>query len=61
MKQNWQKDREMGHNMILIRSGKGRNMILIRVQLNREKILLIADREQIDRSLVLWRAWVEHN
>ena len=34
--------------MILIRSEKGRNMILIRAQLNRERILLIADRAQID-------------
>ena len=39
--------------MILIRSGKGHNMILIRAQLNREKILLIADRAQLDRLLVL--------
>ena len=46
-------------NMFLIRSGKGRNMILIRAQLNREKILPIADRAQIDRLLVLWRAWQE--
>ena len=48
MKQYWQK-----------RSAKGRNMILIRAQLNREKILLIADRAQINRLLVLWRAWQE--
>ena len=34
-------------------------MILIRVQLNREKILLIADRAQIDHLLVLWRVWQE--
>ena len=34
-------------------------MILIRAQLNRAKILLIADRAQIDRLLVLWRAWQE--
>ena len=31
-------------------------MILIRAQLNREKILLIADRAQIGRLLVLGRA-----
>ena len=48
IKQYWQK-----------RSGKGRNMIPIRAQLNREKILLIADRAQIDRLLVSWRAWQE--
>ena len=53
------KDREMGRNMILIKSGKGSNMILIRAHLNREKILLIADRAQIDCLLVLWRAWQE--
>ena len=34
-------------------------MTLIRAQLNREKILLIADRAQIDLFLVLWRAWQE--
>ena len=59
MKQYWQKRSGKGHNMILIRSGKGRNMILIKAQLNREKIFLIADRAQINRLLVLWRAWQE--
>ena len=59
MKQHWQKRSGKGRNMILIRSGKGRNMILIRAQLNWEKILLIADRAQINRLLVLWRAWQE--
>ena len=59
MKQYWQKRSGKGRNMILIRSGKGNNMILIRAQLNREKVLLIADRAQIDRLLVLWRVWQE--
>ena len=59
MKQYWQKISGKGRNMIPITSGKGRNMILIRAQLNRGKILPIADRAQIDRLLVLWRAWQE--
>ena len=59
MKQYWQKRSGKGRNMILIRSGKGRNIILIRAQLNRGKILLIADGAQIDRLLVLWRAYQE--
>ena len=42
--------------MILFISGKGRDIILTRAQLNRGKILLIADRAQIDRLLILWRA-----
>ena len=59
MKQYWQKTSGNGRNMILIRSGKGPNIILIRAQLNRGKILLIADRAQIDRLLILWRACQE--
>ena len=46
-----------GRDMILVISRKGRHMVLIRAQLDWEKILLIADRAQIDRLLVLWRAW----
>ena len=53
MKQYWKKISGKGRNMILIRSGKGCNLILIRAQLNRGKILLIADRAQIDRLLIL--------
>ena len=56
MKQYWQKGSGKGRNMILIRSGKGCNIILIRAQLNRGKILLIADRAQIDHLLILRRA-----
>ena len=59
MKQYWQKILRKGRNMILIRSGNGRNIILIRGQLNQGKILLIADRAQIDRLLILWRACQE--
>ena len=53
MKQYWQKISGKGRNMILIRSEKGCNIILIRAQLNWGKILLIADRAQIDRLLIL--------
>ena len=49
MKQYWQKRSGKVRNMILIGSGKERNIILIRAQLNRGKILLIANRAQIDR------------
>ena len=62
MKQYWQKRSGKGGNMILIRSEQGRNIILIRAQLNPGKILLIADRAQIDRLLILWRtsrSWQE--
>ena len=59
MKQYWQKIWGKGRDMILIRSGKGRNIILIRAQLNWGKILLIADRAQIDRLLILWRVCQE--
>ena len=59
MKEYWQKISGKGCNMILIRSGKGRNIILIRAQLNRGKIFLIADRAQLDRLLILWRACQE--
>ena len=39
--------------MILIGSEEERNIILIRAQSNRGKILLIAERAQIDRLLIL--------